>query len=191
MDQASNVLERLWREDAAQRAAGLPSAQRTRNVDRDTGRFLTLIARSLGARRVLEIGSSNGLSTICLARAVKLVGGEVVGMEIMPERAAEANQNLGEAGFGSVASVQSGDARDVIARLAPPFDLVFLDAEKDDYSDHFLAARPLLRPNAVVLADNVISHDCSAYQVMLAERPDVETMTLPIDRGIENTVIVG
>src|SRR5688572_1424792 len=129
------VMERLYAEDAAQRAANLPSSRRTRNVNRETGRWLALLVRATNAREVLEIGSSNGVSTIWLAAAARQNGGRVTGTEILPERAAEANRNLVTAGLDAVAKVMAGDARETVASLPGPFDLVFIDAEKDDYVD--------------------------------------------------------
>jgi predicted O-methyltransferase YrrM len=182
------VLERLYAEDAAQRAAGLPSSQRTRNVERETGRWLALLVRATNARDLLEIGSSNGVSTIWLAAAARQNGGRVTGTEILPERAADANRNLAEAGLDAVAKVMAGEARETVAGLPGPFDLVFIDAEKDDYVDHLEAVIGRVRPGGLILADNVISHDLSAYQAMLRSRSDVETVTIPIDRGVEFTV---
>ena len=182
------VLERLYAEDAAQRAAGLPSSQRTRNVERETGRWLALLVRATNARELLEIGSSNGVSTIWLAAAARQNGGRVTGTEILPERAAEANRNLAEAGLDAVAQVVAGEARAIVASLPGPFDLVFIDAEKDDYVDHFEVIVGQVRQGGLILADNVISHDLSVYQAMLRSRSDVETVTVPIDRGVEFTV---
>jgi caffeoyl-CoA O-methyltransferase len=182
------VLERLYAEDAAQRAANLPSSQRTRNVDRETGRWLGLLVRATKARSVLEIGSSNGVSTIWLAAAARENGGQVTGTEILSERAAEANRNLADAGLESVAHVVTGAARETVASLPGPFDLVFIDAEKDDYVDHFESVIARVSLGGLILADNVISHDLSAYQAMLRERRDVETVTIPIERGIEFTL---
>lgn len=187
-ERAAAVLDRLYAEDAAQRAAGLPSAQRTRNVDRETGRWLNLLARATGARRLVEIGSSNAVSTIWLALAARENGGSITGTEILPERAAEANQNLAEAGLQAVAEVVAGDARATVAALVGPLDFVFIDAEKEDYSEHFLSVVDRVRPRGLILADNVTSHDLSAYQAMLRAREDVETVTIPIARGIEFTV---
>jgi caffeoyl-CoA O-methyltransferase len=182
------VLERLYTEDGAQRAAGLPSSQRTRNVERQTGRWLALLVRATNARELLEIGSSNGVSTIWLAAAARQNGGQVIGTEILPERVAEANRNLAEAGLDGVARVVAGEARATVASLPGPFDLVFIDAEKDDYVDHFAAVVDRVEIGGLILADNVISHDLSAYQAMLRSRSDVETVTVPIDRGVEFTV---
>jgi caffeoyl-CoA O-methyltransferase len=182
------VLERLYAEDASQRAAKLPSSQRTRNVERETGRWLALLVHATNARQLLEIGSSNGVSTIWLAAAARQNGGQITGTEILPERAAEANRNLADAGLDAMARVVAGDARTTVASLLGPFDLVFIDAEKDDYVDHFEAVAGRVRPGGLILADNVISHDLSAYQAMLRGRSDVETVTIPIGRGIEFTL---
>lgn len=182
------VLDRLYAEDSAQRAANLPSSRRTRNVDRETGQWLELVARATGAREILEIGSSNGVSTIWLAVAAKANGGRVVGTEILTERAEAANHNLAAAGLAEVARVIAGGADETVNSLDGPFDLVFIDAEKDDYVDHFLAMIDRVRRGGLVLADNVISHDLSAYQAMLRSRPDVETVTVPMGRGVEFTV---
>ena len=187
-ERAAAVLERLYAEDAAQRAAGLPSSQRTRNVERNTGLWLALLVQATNAREVLEIGSSNGVSTIWLALAARQNGGRVTGTEILPDRAAEANLNLAAAGLDAVAWVSAGDARTTVAGLPGPFDLVFIDAEKDDYVDHLEATVDRVRPGGLILADNVISHDLSAYQAALQARGDVETVTIPIDRGVEFTL---
>jgi predicted O-methyltransferase YrrM len=185
------VLDRLYEEDAAQRAANLPSSQRTRNVDRETGRWLNLLVRATGARSLLEIGSSNGVSTLWLAAAVVETGGKITGTELIAERAAEANANLAAAGLDAVARVLVGDAAESIAEAGAPFDFVFIDAEKDDYVGHFLAVIDLILPGGLILADNVISHDLSAYQTLLRARDDVETITMPIGRGIEFTLKTG
>jgi caffeoyl-CoA O-methyltransferase len=187
-ERAEAVLERLYTEDAAQRAAGLPSSQRTRNLERDTGRWLALLARATDAREVLEIGSSNGVSTIWLAAAAQHNGGRVTGTEILRERAADANRNLADAGLDAVARVVAGDARATVANVPGPFDIVFIDAEKDDYVDHFQAVADRVGPGGLILADNVISHDLSEYQAMLRSRSDVETVTIPIGRGVEFTL---
>jgi caffeoyl-CoA O-methyltransferase len=188
---AKAVIDRLYEEDAAQRAAGLPTSQRTRNVDRESGEWLNMLIRATGAKNILEIGSSNAVSTILLADAARANGGRVTGTEIIPERAAEANRNLTEAGLDDVATVIAGNALEITAGLEGPFDLVFIDAEKDDYSAHLLAIIDRVRPGGLILADNVVSHDVSTYQKLVRERDDLETVTIPLNRGIEFTMKVG
>ncbi len=190
-ERAKARLERFYADDARQRAAGLPSAQRTRNLDRESGRFLAISVVATGARRIVEVGSSNGVSTIWLASGALRTGGRVTGTELLAERAAEANRNLAEAGVAAAGEVVPGDARTILASYVGPIDLLFIDAEKNDYPEHLLAAVDKLRVGGVILADNVTSHDVSAYQSLLRERPDLATVTLPIERGIEYTVKLG
>jgi predicted O-methyltransferase YrrM len=182
------TLDRLYADDAAQRAANLPSSQRTRNVDHETGRWLGLLVRTTGAHQIVEIGSSNAVSTIWLAAAARDTGGRVTGTEIRPDRAATANRNLAEAGLDDIAHIIPGDARATAAAIPGPIDFVFIDAEKDDYIDHLLAVIDRIRPGGLILADNVTSHDISGYQNFVRARDDLETVTIPIARGIEFTV---
>src|SRR5829696_9267560 len=107
-ERVAAVLQRLYDEDAAQRAANLPRSQRTRNVERETGHWLGMVVRATRAQAVLEIGSSNGVSTIWLAAAALEHVGQVTGTEILPDRAAEANRNLSDAGLAHVARVVAG-----------------------------------------------------------------------------------
>ena len=186
--EAQRTLARLYEADAIQRQTGLPSGQRTRNIERASGHFLHLMTLAMRAQAILEIGSSNGVSTIWLASAAKETAGHVTGTELIPERADEANANLREAGLAEFGRVIAGDARQTVQGLVGPFDLAFIDAEKEDYVDHVEAALPLLRPGGVVVADNVVSHDLSAYQRLLRGDPRVETVTLPVGRGLEFTV---
>jgi predicted O-methyltransferase YrrM len=185
--QVAAVLARLYREDADQRRAGLPSSARTRNNSIESGRFLSLIVRATGAASVLEIGSSNGVSTIWLADALRATGGFVTGTEILTARADAANANLSEAGLAEYGRVVSGDARTTARAMTNPLDLVFIDAEKEDYVDHFEVVFPHVRAGGLLLADNVTSHDLSDYQAMLRARNDVVAVTLPLERGIELT----
>lgn len=187
-ERAATVIAELRARDTEQRRQGLPSARRTRNLDEETARYLHLLIRAVRPRRIVEIGSSNGLSTIWLALAARAYGGQVTETELIAERADEANANLARAGLAEVATVVPGDAREAIGALEEPIDFVFLDAEKDDYSAHFTAFFPQVAPGGVIVADNVTSHDCSAYQAMLRARDDVETVTVPLERGLEFTL---
>jgi predicted O-methyltransferase YrrM len=88
----------------------------------------------------------------------------------------------------AVARVVAGDARSTVASLPGLFDLVFIDAEKDDYVDHLEVVVDRVRIGGLILADNVISHDLSAYQAAVRARNDLETVTVPVDRGVEFTL---
>lgn len=183
---ARRVVDRLYADDQRQREAGLPSSQRTRNVTPETGRYVHLHLRMTTPWLSLEIGSSNAVSTIWLASAAAMYQGYVIGTEILAERAAEANANLAEAQLSDWGTVRVGAAAASVAEIAPQsVGFVFIDAEKDDYVGHLQRVLPLLAPGATVIADNVISHDCSAYQSFVRSLPGVESITLPLDRGLE------
>lgn len=184
---ACDVMDRLRADDQAQREAGLPVGERTRNVTAPTGLFLYSLVRTIQPDRIFEVGSSNGYSTIWLALAAREYGGCVVGSEIRPDRAASARMNLEEAGLSEIAEIETGDGSDIAGRFAQ-LDFVFLDAEKDDYPRHFSNIVDLVPAGGLILTDNVTSHDCSELLALIRKRDDVVTQTLPFERGLEYTV---
>ncbi len=186
-DRARPVLDRLHAQDAAERAAGLPQEQRIRALTPPTGAFLYGVLLALRPAVIFEAGSAVGYSTIWLALAARTYGGRVIGSEIRPERVEQANANLAEAGLAEVAVVLEGDAAE-LAQRCDRIDFLFLDSEKDDYGRIFLAAFDRVVPGGLIVADNVVSHDCRDYQEMVRRRADVYTVTLNIERGLEWTV---
>ncbi|MBU9210594.1 O-methyltransferase [Burkholderia multivorans] len=140
---------------AASEAAGLPAI----NVAPNQGKLLQLLATIRGARRILEVGTLGGYSTIWLARALP-PGGRLVTLELDPAHAAVATQNIARAGFADVVSVVVGSAKDSLARLIAdgeaPFDFIFIDADKDNNRAYLDAALKLSRPGTVIVVDNVV-----------------------------------
>jgi predicted O-methyltransferase YrrM len=187
------VLARLEAEDAAEREAGLPAAQRSRQVEPTTGRFLFALAASQAGIEVLEIGGSRGYSTIWLAAGARVLGGRVVSLELDPARCAAWRANIAGAGLEDWAELVEGDAHATLAVTEDVFDLVFLDAEKDDYEPLFALTRGLLEPGALVVADNVLSHSeaLRAYSAARQADPAFSSVTVPLDRGLELTVVLG
>ena len=183
----SAVLARLEAEDAAERAAGLPSAQRSRQVARTTGQFLFSLVVSGPSTRILEIGGSRGYSTAWLAAGARASGGRVLSLELDPSKCEAWRRTIADAGLEEWAELAEGDAHAILAELAGPFDLVFLDAEKDDYERLFGLVRPLVEPGAVIVADNILSHPdpLGAYAAARQADPTLESITLPLDRGLE------
>jgi predicted O-methyltransferase YrrM len=186
------VLARLEEEDRAERAAGLPPAQRSRQVAPTTGRLLFALAASQPGIEVLEIGGSRGYSSIWLAAGARVLGGRVVSLERDAERCARWRANVGEAGLEEWAELVEGDAHDTLRSAQDTFDLVFLDAEKEGYETLFALARPLLEPGALVVADNVLSHAeaLAAYSAARQADPTLSSVTVPLDRGLELTVVI-
>src|SRR5438309_10054270 len=156
-DRVRAVLARLEEEDAAERAEGLPSAIRSRAVEPTTGRLLFAIAAPQTDCEVLEIGGSRGYSTIWLAAGVRYLGGRVLSLERDPKKIEAWRSNIADAGLEDWADLIEGDAFETLPAIDDVFDVVFLDAEKDDYERLFQLARPTLEPGAVVIADNVLS----------------------------------
>ncbi len=140
---------------AANAAAGLPPI----DVSPAQGKFLNLLARMVGATRVLEVGTLGGYSTIWLARAVG-DSGRVVTLEYEPRHAAVARANLDRAGVGSRVDIRIGAALDTLPGVEAdgmgPFDLVFIDADKVNNSNYVRWALRLSRPGTVIVVDNVI-----------------------------------
>ena len=140
---------------AAGAAAGMPQIQ----VSAALGRFLNLQARSIGARRILEIGTLAGYSSIWLARALPR-DGRLVTLELEPRHAEVARANLARAGLGDVAEVRVGPATEtlaaLVAEIVEPFDMVFIDADKEGYPDYLEWSLRLARPGTLIVADNVV-----------------------------------
>lgn len=136
--------------------AGLPPI----DVSPAQGKMLHLLARAIGARRILEVGTLGGYSTIWLARAVQpegpIGGGSVVTCEIDPHHAQVATANIARAGLADTVDVRVGPAIDTLAGLAGPFDLAFIDADKASNAEYFAHALRLSRPGGVIVVDNVV-----------------------------------
>lgn len=136
-------------------AGGLPSIA----VSPPQGKLLFLLVRACQARRVLEIGTLGGYSTIWLGRGLP-PDGQLTTLELNPAHAAIATANLARAGLAGVAEVRVGPARDSLRRLAEegaaPFDLVFIDADKTGYPEYLSLVMGLVRPGSVIIADNVV-----------------------------------
>jgi predicted O-methyltransferase YrrM len=144
--------------DAALRAssaAGLPSI----NISPSQGMFLQILARAIGARKILEIGTLGGYSAIWLARALPEEG-HLISLEMDPRHAEVARQNLSSAGLSKVAEVRLGVALETLPKLAAegcgPFDLIFIDADKPNLAGYFEWAVKLSRRNSVIVIDNVV-----------------------------------
>src|SRR4051812_11680066 len=140
------VLARLEQEDAAERAAGRPPAERSRAVEPTTGRFLFSLVAPQTDCEVLEIGGSRGYSSVWLAAGVRHLGGRVTSVEHDPLKVEAWRRNIADAGLEEWAELLEGDAKEVVPAIPDVFDIVFLDAEKDDYEELFQLARAKLEP---------------------------------------------
>ena len=186
------VLERLEREDAGERERGVAREQRARSVAPTTGRFLFAFVAPQNACEVLEIGGSRGYSSIWFAAGVRMLGGRVLSLEHDPAKCDAWRRNVAEAGLDEWAELIEGDAFESLPAIEDVFDVVFIDAEKDDYERLFALARDKLEPGAVVIADNVLSHEETLGAYSQARQADriLESVTVPLDRGLEISVVL-
>ena len=162
--------------------------RRYRNITHDTGEFLSLLVRALPACRVLEVGTSNGYSAIWLADALEQTGGRLVTVESDPRRAAEAEVHWQEAGVASRIELLRGAAQKILPTLAaePPYDLIFLDAERTEYLELWPHLEPLIRrKRGLLVVDNAVSHalELSEFTTMLAVHPRFATSLVPVGKG--------
>jgi predicted O-methyltransferase YrrM len=191
-DRVRSVLARLEAEDAQEREQGLPSSVRSRAVEPTTGRFLFSLVAPQTDCEVLEIGGSRGYSTIWLAAGVRHLGGRVLSLEADPKKIDAWRRNIADAGLEDWAELVEGDAHKTLPTIQDVFDVVFIDAEKEDYEDYFALAREKLEPGAIVIADNVLSHPETLAQYSAARQSDpmLESVTVPLDRGLELSVVL-
>ena len=189
-DRVRAVLERLEREDAEERERGLPASERARQVARTTGQFLFALVAPQADCEILEIGGSRGYSTIWLAAGARYLGGHVLSLEADPRKVEAWRRNIAEAGLGEWADLVEGDARETLPTIQDVFDVVFLDAEKEDYEALFAAARDKVEPGALFVADNVLSHPdpLARYSAARQADPSLASVTVPLDRGLELSV---
>jgi predicted O-methyltransferase YrrM len=153
------LLEELHRHGREHDAALEDRLQRLRNLEPETGALLNLLLRTLGARSVLELGTSNGYSTIWLAEAVSHTRGRVSSVELDPERTAQAATNLARAKLSEVVDLHVGDAGAVLAHTPDAsVDVVFLDAERPEYPGYWPDLTRVLRRPGLIAIDNAISH---------------------------------
>jgi caffeoyl-CoA O-methyltransferase len=186
------VLARLEAEDADERAAGVPREQRARQVAPTTGRFLFALVAPQNGCEVLEVGGSRGYSAIWLAAGARYLGGRVVSLEQDEAKCDAWRRNVADAGLEEWAELVAGDAFETLKRIEDVFDVIFIDAEKEDYERTFGLVRGLVEPGGVIVADNVLSHEdvLGAYSRARQDDPTLESVTLPLDRGLEVSVVL-
>jgi predicted O-methyltransferase YrrM len=191
-ERVRSVLRRLEAEDAAERERGLPAAERSRAVARTTGQFLFALVAPQVDCEVLEVGGSRGYSSIWLAAGARILGGRVLSLEHAPDKCAAWRRNVADAGLDEWAELVEGDASESLPAIEDVFDVVFIDAEKEDYERLFALVRGKLEPGGLVVADNVLSHEetLGAYSRARQADPTLVSVTVPLDRGLEVSAVL-
>jgi len=163
------------------------------NVPIDDGRLLRLLTEAVGAKHVVEIGTSNGYSGIWFCLALHKTGGKLTTHEIDARRASLARENFKRAGVDKLVTLVEGDAHEEITKLKDPIDVVFIDADKEGYPDYLNKLLPLVRPGGLILAHNISMRGgrgsgIQDYVKAVTTNPDLETVFYGQGAGISVTL---
>lgn len=180
------LLEELEKWGRENDAVQVEHSQKMLNLERDTAQLLSILVRSARHKHLLEVGTSNGYSTLWLAWSAEQTDGHLVSIERSSTKCALAQANLERAGLQSRVTLLVGDAAQVLEELNGPFDFVFLDANRPQYPDYLPRLLPKLSPHSLLLADNVHSHptEIAPYLQAINKRPDLEHVVLSIGKGL-------
>jgi caffeoyl-CoA O-methyltransferase len=145
------------------------------NVPVEDGRLLRLLTEAVGAKHVVEIGTSNGYSGIWFCLALRTTGGKLTTHEIDTSRAALARENFKRAGVDKLVTLVEGDAHETVKSLKEPIDILFIDADKEGYLDYFNKLLPLVRPGGLILAHNMDATG-QDFRKAITTDPNLETV---------------
>jgi predicted O-methyltransferase YrrM len=156
------------------------------NLEPDTAKLISLLVRSGQCKHLLEIGTSNGYSTIWLAWSAKAAGGHITSIDRDDRKEAMADANLRRAGLRDMVDLMIGDATEIVDRLDGPFDFVFFDADRISAPAQLQLLLPKLTSGALILADNAISHpdQIAGYLAAIQALPDFDHMVIPVGKGL-------
>ncbi len=159
------------------------------NVPAEDGRLLRLLAETIGAKQIVEIGTSNGYSGLWQCLALKTTGGKLTTFEIDAERAALARQNFQKAGVDDIVTLIEGDAHEKVAQVQGPVDLCFIDADKEGYSDYLAKLLPKVRPGGLIVAHNITPGMADPrFLAAITTNPDLETVFYQQGGGVSVTL---
>jgi predicted O-methyltransferase YrrM len=160
--------------------------RRMLNITRDTGEFLAVLIRATLARRILEIGTSNGYSTLWLADAARAIGGSVTTVEFSDYKVGLASKNFNRSGLAAYISLVHDDAGRVLQRSADSaFDFIFLDSGRPEYPGWWPNLKRVLRPGGLLLVDNATSHpeEMAPFVALVGADTSFTTSLVPVGNG--------
>jgi predicted O-methyltransferase YrrM len=181
------LLEQLHREGVEHDRAKSGRLERLRNLEPDTAAVLAVLVRAIGARRVLELGTSNGYSTLWLADAARSVGGKLVSVDLDAARSRLAARNLSRAGLSAAVELRVQDAAETLrSSRAGAWGMIFLDAERPAYASYWPELVRVLRPGGLLAVDNVISHadELRDFRALAAADERVSEALVPTGAGL-------
>ncbi|MBZ5641672.1 MAG: class I SAM-dependent methyltransferase [Acidobacteriia bacterium] len=180
------LLAELEEQGRAHDAGETDRSRKFLNLESETARIVSMLARGFRATRALEIGTSNGYSTIWLAASVAPAGGRVITIDRSAEKQKMARENLAKTGLLESIELRCGDATEIIAALPGPFDFVFFDADRISAPKQLALLLPKLSPQAFLLADNALSHpaEIADYLAAIQNVNGVQHALIPVGKGL-------
>ena len=180
------LLTELYEAGQANDAREQERSKKMLNLEPDTARLISMLVHGSRCKRVLEIGTSNGYSTIWLAEAVRAAGGRVISIDRDEQKQMQADANLRRAQLREHVDLFHGDATGIVASFPGPFDCVFFDADRWSAPRQLELLLPKLTPDVFVFADNVLSHpdEIADYLAAINALPDFEHIVVPIGKGL-------
>lgn len=179
-------LDELHQQGEANDAQQEDRRQKMLNLQPETARLLSFLTLSSKRKHMLEIGTSNGYSTCWLAWSAQQNGGHVTSIDRLPHKHEWADANLRQAGLRELVELRCGNATEIVADLPGPFDCVFFDADRYSAPAQLALLLPKLTPDALLLADNALSHpdEIAGYLETVQALPEFEHMILPVGKGL-------
>ncbi|KRT70470.1 MAG: type 11 methyltransferase [candidate division NC10 bacterium CSP1-5] len=185
-ERVGSLLQEIEAFGKANDARAADRSQKMLNITPETGEFLSILVRHQPAKRVLEIGTSNGYSTLWLADAVSSTDGTIETVEMNPEKARLARINFERAGLSRFIHLVEADAAEVLAAAADSiYDFVFLDSERTEYLSWWPHILRVLRPGGLVVCDNAISHkhELEEFTAAVRRTPSSSMCLVPVGKG--------
>jgi predicted O-methyltransferase YrrM len=181
------LLDELHRAGVEHDAGKADRLERLRNVEPDTAQLLAVLVRATGARALLELGTSNGYSTVWLADAARAVGGRVLSVDVDSQRSAQAGQNLERAGLRDLVELRVQDAAATLREASDAeWDMIFLDAERPAYPGYWPDLVRVLQPGGLLAIDNVLSHveEVRDFRALIRAEERVSEALVPTGAGV-------
>lgn len=181
-----NLLRELYESGQQNDVHEQERSKKMLNLEPDTAQFISILIHSSQRKRLLEIGTSNGYSTIWLAWAVRATGGHIISIDRDEQKLLQADVNLQRAHIREFVDLFHGDATEIVTDFPGPFDFVFFDADRISAPKQLALLIPKLAPDVFVLADNVLSHpdEIAGYLAAIKEVPGFEHMVVPVGKGL-------
>jgi predicted O-methyltransferase YrrM len=181
-----NLLEKLAQEGQENDSRETDRQKKMLNITPDTGQFLSILLQSSGSKRIVEIGTSNGYSTLWLADAARRTGGRVVTAEVADGKAALAKKNFAQSGLEDFIELQQRSGDEVLASLAEgSVDFLFLDAKRSEYAGWWSQIQRVLKTGALLVVDNAVSHahEIAEFSALVDSNAAYSSVLVPIGKG--------